>query len=110
MSASQFREHIDQLRGKLGQIVELEDDDETNKSCISEGKALSENSNPNKEVKQVIVDEENESGLVTWKDFMEFFSYSFGGAWGMILIFLLHAMINGCTMAVSLYLAFSLTH
>ena len=48
--------------------------------------------------------------MITWSDYTEFFSYSVGGSWGILLVFIMHAIINGCTMAVSLYLAFSLTH
>ena len=39
----------------------------------------------------------------------EYFSYSFGGLWGVVIVFLAHVFINGCSLAVSLYLAFSLT-
>ena len=58
----------------------------------------------------MIKDEEDETGLVGMKDFLEFFSYCVGGSWSVVLVFFMHALINGATMAVSLYLAFSLTH
>ena len=44
-----------------------------------------------------------------WNTYKEFFSYAFGGLCGVVLIFLLHLLINISSVAVSLYLAFSLT-
>ena len=90
-------------------MPEESDEDDAPKEGNEEEKGEEESRNP-VEVKQVIGDEENETGLLTWRDFLEFFNYSFGGTWGIVLVFIMHAIINGCTMAVSLYLAFSLTH
>ena len=44
-----------------------------------------------------------------WADYKEFFSYAFGGLGGIILIIFIHIVINLCTLAVSLFLAFTLT-
>ena len=44
-----------------------------------------------------------------WKDYKAFFSFAFGGLSGIILIIVVHILINLCTLAVSLFLAFTLT-
>lgn len=113
MGQAQFQAHSDAIRGSLGQIVELEeekDEDGVSQNNKKDVKAEDEEESKPDETKQVIQDEEDETGLIRMKDFLEFFSYSVGGSWGVILVFFMHALINGATMAVSLYLAFSLTH
>jgi len=57
----------------------------------------------------VIQEEVIEVGKVGWADYKEFFSYAFGGMGGIVAIFVLHIVINLCTLAVSLFLAFTLT-
>jgi len=46
---------------------------------------------------------------VRWCDYREFFSYAFGGMCGIITVILMHVLINFCSVAVSLFLAFTLT-
>ena len=41
--------------------------------------------------------------------YQEFFAYAYGGLWGILLIIVLHVLMNLCSLAVSLFLAFSLT-
>ena len=50
-----------------------------------------------------------EAGKVSWEDYKELFSYAFGGLKGIAVIVVIHIVINVCTLAVSLFLAFSLT-
>lgn len=57
----------------------------------------------------MIQEELIEAGKVRWADYKEFFSFAFGGIGGIALIVVLHVVINLCTLAVSLFLAFSLT-
>lgn len=57
----------------------------------------------------MIQEELIEAGKVRWADYKEFFSFAFGGIGGIALIVILHVVINLCTLAVSLFLAFSLT-
>ena len=52
-------------------------------------------STTSREVAQVIVDEENQAGRVSYSDLAEYFSYSFGGMWGVVIVFLAHIFING---------------
>ena len=58
---------------------------------------------------QIIKEEEVMKGSIAWKDYKEFFSYASFGMCGIVIIFILHIIINLCTMGVSLYLAFDLT-
>lgn len=111
LSAPQFQEHIDQLRGKLGRSVAAEKGEENEDEAAKAGSAEEEEEAPDApaEVQQVIKEEANEVGHVTWTDVKDYFSYAPGGLWGVLLVFIMHAIINGATMAVSLYLAFSLT-
>ena len=48
-------------------------------------------------------------GKVKWAEYRQFFSFAFGGLCGIALIVFLHLIINLCNLAVSLFLAFSLT-
>ena len=48
-------------------------------------------------------------GNVKWAEYRQFFSFAFGGLCGIALIVFLHLIINLCNLAVSLFLAFSLT-
>ena len=57
----------------------------------------------------MIKEELIEAGKVGWADYREFFSYAFGGIFGIVMIIFLHVIINLCTLSVSLFLAFSLT-
>ena len=58
----------------------------------------------------MIKEEEIDIGKVVWAEYKEFFSFAFGGIYGIVFIFVLHVIINLCTMAVSLFLALTLTH
>ena len=48
-------------------------------------------------------------GNVKWAEYRQFFSFAFGGLCGIAVIIILHLIINLCNLAVSLFLAFSLT-
>ena len=50
-----------------------------------------------------------EAGKVDWIVYREFFAHAYGGFWGILLIIVLHVLMNLCSLAVSLFLAFSLT-
>ena len=114
MQAADLENRIDSLKGKIGKTVEPdpveaapgEDPTALLNRTLSCSDAYSTTS---REVAQVIVDEENQAGRVSYSDLAEYFSYSFGGMWGVVIVFLAHIFINGCSLAVSLYLAFSLT-
>jgi hypothetical protein len=58
---------------------------------------------------QIIEDERIEVGSVSWETYKAFFRFAPGGFWGIALVILVHVIINGCSIAVSLYLAFTLT-
>jgi len=58
----------------------------------------------------VLQEEENYKGLIGWKDYKEFFSYSKCGIWGVALIVFCHFVINATTLAVSVYLGLTLTN
>ena len=58
----------------------------------------------------MIKEELIEAGKVGWADYKYFFSFAFGGLWGIGFIVFIHLIINLCTLSVSLFLAFSLTH
>ena len=59
---------------------------------------------------QIIEEETFEIGKISLAIYKDFFSYSYGGVASVFLIFALHIIINCCSIAVSLYLAFTLTH
>ena len=46
---------------------------------------------------------------MSWETYKTFFRFAPGGFWGLALVILVHMVINGCSVAVSLYLAFTLT-
>ena len=50
--------------------------------------------------------ETNKIGNVTLFEYAEFFSFSTGGKWAILLIIVSHILINGCAVGVSLYLSF----
>ena len=54
--------------------------------------------------------ETNKIGNVTLFEYAEFFSFSTGGKWAILLIIVSHILINFCAVGVSLYLSFFLTH
>lgn len=54
-------------------------------------------------------DEIDAKGKVEWSDYKIFFNFSVGGLWGILLVFVLHVLINLCTVAVSIYLGLTLT-
>jgi ATP-binding cassette subfamily C (CFTR/MRP) protein 1 len=58
----------------------------------------------------VLKEEVNERGKVVWSDYKAFFKYSFGGLWGIAIIIVLHMIIHGSTLAVSIYLGLTLTN
>lgn len=60
--------------------------------------------------RQIIGDEKVEEGSVSWALQKRFYSYAPCGLYGVVVIILLHVVINACNMAVSLYLAFTLTN
>ena len=62
MSQPQFREHIEQLRGTLGQVVEPEEDEDENAEAGNEEDKAEEEAPKDTEVKQVITDEEDATG------------------------------------------------
>jgi ABC-type multidrug transport system fused ATPase/permease subunit len=49
-------------------------------------------------------------GRVYWSVYKHLFSFSTGGIKGLILVVVLSILINLCTIAVSMYLAFTLSH
>ena len=49
------------------------------------------------------------AGNVKWAEYRQFFGFAFGGLCGIALIVFVHLIINLCNLAVSLFLAFSLT-
>ena len=49
------------------------------------------------------------AGNVKWAEYRQFFSFAFGGLCGIAVIVFVHIIINLCNLAVSLFLAFSLT-
>ena len=57
----------------------------------------------------MLQDEQNKRGKVQWSDIKLFFSYSFGGLWGMFFIVLLHLVIHSTSVFVSIYLGLTLT-
>ena len=61
------------------------------------------------EDQQVIEEELIEAGKISWANYKEFFSYAFCGVKGIVIIFVLHIIINLCTLSVSFFLAFTLT-
>lgn len=62
------------------------------------------------ENKNIVKDEVDSKGKVLWQDYKNFFSYSVGGIYGIVLVILLHFVINFCSVAVSIYLALTLTN
>lgn len=60
--------------------------------------------------KDVLQDEIDAKGKVEWNDYKKFFRFSLGGLWGIALVFVLHIVINLCTVAVSIYLGLTLTN
>jgi hypothetical protein len=79
-------------------------------SQISEGEEEDEQLAESPELSaQIIKEEDVASGEVSWSTYKELFSFAFGGIWGIVLVIVLHVMINACAVAVSLYLAFTLT-
>ena len=57
----------------------------------------------------MLKEEINEKGKVGWKDYKAFFEFSVGGLWGILIILVLHMIIHGTTLAVSIYLGLTLT-
>ena len=49
------------------------------------------------------------AGNVKWAEYRQFFGFAFGGLCGIALIAFVHLIVNLCNLAVSLFLAFSLT-
>lgn len=49
-------------------------------------------------------------GRVQWPTYKELFNFGYGGSWGILIIILISVLINLCTLSVSLYLAFTLSH
>ena len=54
--------------------------------------------------------EKNMLGKITLYGYAEFFSFAAGGKWALLLILVLHIIINLCTIGVSIYLSYFLTH
>ena len=59
--------------------------------------------------RQIIEEEVIEVGSVSWQTYKRFYSYAPCGLWGMVFVVFMHIVINLCNLAVSLYLAFTLT-
>ena len=105
LSQQQFLDEIEELRGRLKNPYAIKEgtDDKYN-SEASAGAGPTE-----KKSQQVIKEELIEAGKVGWRDYRDFLRLAFGGLCGILLIVLLHVVTNLCSLAVSLYLAFSLT-
>jgi len=60
---------------------------------------------------QIIKDSDKKANLakVTWQTYKEYFSYSNCGAWSFFLLIFYHFIINLNSIAVGLYLAFTLS-
>ena len=105
LSRQQFLDKIEELRGRLKNPYAIHGaaDEKFNSEASAEAGA------PDNKGRQVITDELIEAGKVGWRDYREFLRLAFGGMCGILLIVLLHVVINLCSLAVSLFLAFSLT-
>ena len=87
-----------------GKVIGKESNDPT-----GAGEEDEKGQNEDGDENQIIKEEEVMKGSIAWKDYKEFFSYASFGMCGIVIIFILHIIINLCTMGVSLYLAFDLT-
>jgi len=59
--------------------------------------------------KQIIQDEKVDEGAITWETYKRFYSYGPFGLWSIVFVVFMHVVINFFNLAVSIYLAFTLT-
>ena len=51
-----------------------------------------------------------DTGRIRWSIYKAFFGYGYCGIWNLLILILMSILINLCSVAVSLYLAFTLSH